>query len=61
MPFSSADRKTSLPNLFLVTACKKKKKKRGGNVKNIEQIIAGAVWWAEAVVCMQGGKAGEEK
>lgn len=30
MPFSSADRKSLLPNVFLVTACKKEKKKRGG-------------------------------
>lgn len=39
MPFSRADRKSLVPNFFLVTAWKKKKKK--GNRKTVSKIARG--------------------
>ena len=61
MPFSSADRKSLLPNVFLVTAWRERKKKGGGGVKKQWANYCQAVWWAKALVCIQGGKFGEER
>lgn len=48
-PFSSADRKSLLPNFFLVTAWKKKKKDR----KTVSKIARGVGWGEEAGVCVR--------
>lgn len=58
MPFSSADRKSSLPNVFLVTACKKKKrecKKHWANYSRGRVMMVCMQWegWRRKVGCRE--------